>query len=83
VGDDQATAALDAVLVLPAAKDGAFEVVVVDLRPVARQVVSGEDFLDALPGLGADKRLVASLVLDAFVTDEAFVIGVLEQLVQM
>jgi hypothetical protein len=55
VGDDQAAAAFAV-----AAVDGAFEVVVVDARPVAGLVVGGEDVLDALPDLRADERLVAA-----------------------
>ncbi len=81
--DDQSASADRAVLVLLAAEDGSFEVVVVDARPVAALVVRIEDVLDALPGLRVDKRLVAAVVFNAAVTDDAFVVRVPQELVEM
>jgi hypothetical protein len=45
--------------------------------------MSGNHVLDALPGLRGDEWFVATRILDAAIADEALVVRVLEQLVQV
>ncbi len=64
-----------------AADDGALEEVVVDALalPIAPR---GQDGLDGLPGLAVHQRLVLAGVLHALEGDDAFVVGVAQDLVQ-
>lgn len=76
VGDDEPAFA-------DAAIDTALEVVLVASLALSGEVVSLEDVLDPLPGLGADERLVLAVVLGAPVANDALVVRVDEDAVEV
>lgn len=76
VGDDQAAAAV-------AAEDAALEVVVVLAGLLPGLGLVGEHFLDSVPDDLVDQRLVTAFVFDSAVADDADVVRVLEQPVEV